>query len=451
VRDRTVGLRWLGRSAHWAVPFVLPIVVLLAAASQGAEVVKELPAGPGPLDNPLKGWCPYVDAGPIHQPYSMVFLYVPWSRLEPEEGVYRFEQWEREAWGVPEARGRHVVFRVWVDYPGQPSGMPRWLVKEGVKMRRYTAYGGGWSPDYDDPAFVQAAIRLIEALGKRYNRHPRVAFVQMGLLGHWGEWHTYPRTELFASEATQLTILSAYRRAFPDKHVMARYARGPAARARWLGFHDDFFPEDTDNGQSWSFLAGLRRAGLAENWRVAPRGGEMVPGQARRWLGRDYETTLRMVEAAHMSWIGPYCPALEEPPNEEFSRRCAELVRRMGYQFRLTRVRYNSPVRRGGHLRVEVEGVNEGVAPFYYRWPVRLALIGAGGEVAREWDTRADVRRWLPGTFRLVRSWPVDLMPAQYDLALGIVDPWTGRPAVRFANDCRVVDGWCILGTVRVE
>ena len=34
-------------------------------------------AAPGPLDNPLKGYCVCIDAGKIHRPHSMVYFYVP--------------------------------------------------------------------------------------------------------------------------------------------------------------------------------------------------------------------------------------------------------------------------------------------------------------------------------------------------------------------------------------
>ena len=107
-------------------------------------------AAPGPLDNPLKGWCPYTDAGEITQPYSMVFQYVSWKHLEPHEGEYRFEEWEAEAWSVARAKGKHIIFRVYVDYPNLETGMPEWLVQQGVRMRRYKDHGGGLAPDYDD-------------------------------------------------------------------------------------------------------------------------------------------------------------------------------------------------------------------------------------------------------------------------------------------------------------
>src|SRR6478609_507932 len=93
-----------------------------------AERVIRPAAAPGPLDNPLKGWCPYTDAGPLSQPYSMVFLYASWRELEPHEGDYRFAEWEKRVWEAPSARGRHVVFRVYVDYPTRPSGIPEWML-----------------------------------------------------------------------------------------------------------------------------------------------------------------------------------------------------------------------------------------------------------------------------------------------------------------------------------
>ena len=87
---------------------------------ESKEVILLPKAAPGPLDNPLKGYCVYTDAGKIYRPYSMVFLYVPWKKLEPEEGRYAFVEWEREAWGHPAAAGKHMALRVYSDYPKKP-------------------------------------------------------------------------------------------------------------------------------------------------------------------------------------------------------------------------------------------------------------------------------------------------------------------------------------------
>ena len=443
-------MRRMGMDAMWVA--MLAATVCLAGPPAGEVVVRPAPA-PGPLDNPLKGWCPYVNAGPIRQPYSMVFLYAPWKDLEPEEGRYDFERWEAKSWSEPAARGKHVVFRVFVDYPGRPSGLPDWLKAQGIKQTRYTDHGGGLAPDYDDPRLLTAMERLIAALGRRYDADPRVGFVQLGLLGFWGEWHTWPVDTLYASRATERRVIEAYHRAFPHKLLMARTANHFAGEQPWLGYHDDMFPEDTDDGHDYSFLAGFRRAGRVDNWKVAAIGGEMVPHQAREWLGPQNDQTLAITERAHFTWVGPYCPALDRTEDPAFRARSEALVRRLGYQFRLDEVRHPATVAPGGAVAVAIRATNEGVAPFYYPWSVELGLVDAAGVVVARRPLAADVRTWLPGAFELKGEIPaaVPAVPAgRYSLALGIVDPMTARPAIRFANDLPVRDGWTILGTVDV-
>ncbi len=421
----------------------------LSAGSSRAQVVVHPEPAPGPLNNPLKGWCPYTDANPIRLPYSMVFLYAQWKALEPEEGHFAFEQWERTAWSVPEARGKHVVLRIHIDYPSKPSGLPDWL-KDQVKLTRYEDHGGGLSPDYDNPRMVAAMESLIAAMGKRYNGNPRVAFVQLGLLGFWGEWHTYPRPALYAKPATERRIVDAYHRAFPSKILMARYARDHAAAQAWLGFHDDLFPEDTDNGQAWSFLSGIKRSGRNDNWKRATLAGEMVPNQAKIWLGPKFDETLRVTELGHFSWVGPYCPALEQNASTEFRKAADSLVRRMGYQFRLTEIRHPAAIKPGANLSIAITGMNEGVAPFYYAWPVELALIDEKEKLAARIPMRADIRTWQPGPFEIKGDVAVKPNPGRYKLALGIIDPWTNQPAVRFANDLSTKDAWTVLSNLVV-
>jgi hypothetical protein len=429
--------------------------LLLGATATGMEAIADervipLPPGPGPLDNPLKGWCPYTNAGPISQPYSMVFLYVSWKELEPHEGEYAFEAWERLAWESPLAKGKHIVFRVYIDYPGQPTGMPDWLIAKGVKRTPYHKEGGGLSPDYNDPRMVTAMERLIAALGRRYDQNPRVAFVEMGFLGFWGEWHTYPHTELFAGLDTQQRILEAAHQAFPHKILMTRYPAGPAGKDPWIGFFDDMFPEDTDGSEEWKFLPVMRRSRRTDNWKQAAVGGEMVPHMAKRWLGEDFQHTLQNVETAHFTWIGPYGPALDSTTEPDFLTHSQALIHRMGYEFRLTDIRYTASVRRQNRLKIAISGHNLGVAPFYYPWPVELALMDAKGRIAETLPVSTDIRAWLPGPFRFAASLPVHAAPGRYALCLGIRDPWTGKPAIGFANALPRRGGWTLLSELTI-
>lgn len=122
----------------------------------------------------------------------MAFFYVSWRELEPNPGDRRFAQWESQKWNTPQAQGKHIVIRLYLDYPNLPTGVPQWVIDSGVAMRPYNipGIGQGLAPDYDDPRLLVPLLNFIQALGARYNSNPRVAFVQLGTLGFWGEWHT---------------------------------------------------------------------------------------------------------------------------------------------------------------------------------------------------------------------------------------------------------------------
>lgn len=231
---------------------------------------------------------------------------------------------------------------------------------------------------------------------------------------------------------------------------MARTANGYAGSQDWIGFHDDMFPQDTDNGEDWSFLAVLRKAKRDENWRVAGVGGEMVPGKASKWLGAGYEKTTTMLKRAHFSWVGPYCPALEKSPNREFKNRSESLVRQMGYEFRLTEITHPKRCKTNEPFRISLKGKNIGVAPFYYPWSVELALLNSTGKVIDLHKTDWDIRTWQPGEFAEKTNGKFKVAPGTYRLALGIRDPWQNRPAVQFANDLPMVEGWAVISTIEV-
>jgi hypothetical protein len=160
--------------------------------------------------------------------------------------------------------------------------------------------------------------------------------------------------------------------------------------------------------------------------------------------------TQQAVRETHFSWIGPYRPAMVQNPSPQFKERAEELIRMLGYEYRLTRLTAPARVRRGTALAATVNGANQGVAPFYYAWPVEVALLDSKGKVARRSRVDVDIRKWLPGVFRLSAKVPTDVPPGRYRLGLGIVDPWKKRPSIGFANALPKVAGYTVLGSVEV-
>ncbi|MEZ5976066.1 MAG: hypothetical protein R3E96_14860 [Planctomycetota bacterium] len=116
-------------------------------------------------------------------------------------------------------RGHQAVVRVYVEYPGRNDGLPQFLIDRGVKITQYKEDAEfaeeNFTPDYRSKYLRRALVAFVEAFGKRYDGDARLGFVEAGLLGHWGEWHTYPREDLWADKGLQRNVLDAYEKSSP--------------------------------------------------------------------------------------------------------------------------------------------------------------------------------------------------------------------------------------------
>ena len=117
------------------------------------------------------------------------------------------------------AQRKHVILRVYLHYPGQPLRVPQFLLDHPIPL--VTLIDGETSPQYDDPILLAALQQFIVALGSNYDGHASLAFVQLGLLGKWGEFHRYPDTGLL-SDATKSKVMRWYRAAFAVTPLQVR-------------------------------------------------------------------------------------------------------------------------------------------------------------------------------------------------------------------------------------
>ncbi|MDQ0848752.1 hypothetical protein QFZ65_000690 [Arthrobacter sp. B3I9] len=365
------------------VPSTSTVPAAEAANSSGEWV--SLAAGPAPASNPLEGFVPY--AGSYERvPYSMEWFYVPVNSVVVGARTYNWSSFESQLNAIA-ARGHQAVFRFYLDYPGKASGVPEYLLKSGLTTRAYTDHdnrGVSVSPNYEDPRLLEALDGFIAAFGSRYDGDPRIGFIQMGLLGFWGEWHTYPHDgsatpeNWLASPATQQRVLQAYTKAFTRTKLQVRYPDA-ANSTLSVGYHDDSFAVGTLPGTGWHFMDKLTQAGATEKWLTQPVGGELRP------------------EIQHCIFDGPMrCPVIENGADNDFAAsakathaswllnqhafnpgysgqaltNATTASRSLGYRFQATAF----AVTRGavkGQSDLSVTVRNTGTAPFYYDWPVR--------------------------------------------------------------------------------
>src|SRR5262249_4459467 len=149
-----------------------------------------------------------------------------------------------------------------------------YLLDGGLTTQSYTDYGNSTSlsPDYNNANLRLALTNFIAALGARYDGDPRIGFITVGLLGFWGEWHTFPHTSWFASTTVQNEVLTAFQSSFTKTKLLVRYPSGTTAPYA-IGFHDDSFAYDTMPPSSGNFYNQLQSAGQTSKWQTQPIGG----------------------------------------------------------------------------------------------------------------------------------------------------------------------------------
>jgi hypothetical protein len=424
-------------------------------------VSKPLVWAPSPVDNPLKGLVPYSWAAKENRfPHSMEFDYFPLSALVTGPGKY---DWTTLDGALRDAarRGNQFVFRVFLETPGRPDGIPEFLVRQGLKTTRWQSNDAkpivSVSPDYRDSRLRKVLTDFIAALGKRYDRDPRVAYITAGLLGSWGEWHTWPRTDLYAPKEVEAEVMAAYQKAFRNVPVLLRY---PAAKSEDhapnahlpFGYHDDSFAHSTlktsrpEDG--WFYMALLEKAGRSamDKWKSRPIGGEIRPEVWGRIFdpkpGPDTQDFRRCVDATHATWLMD-TGMFQDPASPERRRKAETEVRHMGYDFHAV-----SAEVQGRILRLAIS--NNGVAPFYRPWPAELGLIRGGKVVA---TIRAAVRidTIMPKSSALWRERLTFRSPkGRYMLGLRVANPMPGGRPIGFANADWELDakGWLSLGTI---
>jgi hypothetical protein len=287
-----------------------------------------------------------------------------------------------------------------------------------------------------------------------------IAFVQAGLIGAWGEWHTSSND--LASPANRDRIMRALLDGAPaSRFVQFRdpfYIQGwvpvpprlPAALSGdfRIGFHNDcFLASTTDVG---TFDADPRKRAAQQSYvdrlgDVAPFGGETCKASdeqgaaprsscaAIRAEGSRYNLTYLNDSyfrgAFHDRWIADGC--------------MSEIRRKIGYRIRLVRATHQANVARGEQMKIDLLLHNDGWARIINRRGTEILLRDtASGRVRRIAASGADPRTWTPGNdvaASLEIAVPADIMAGKYEIlfALPDADPRLAadpRFAIRLAN-----------------
>jgi hypothetical protein len=451
-----------------------------------------------PPDNPDKGLLPYyVPGGPPGGgfPHSLEWSYLGLDTLM--KGVDTFD------WNALDAmldevalRGNRMAVRPYIEYPGKPLALPGFL--SGSVTLRHDDVSDVDSPDYDAPDLVRALESFIAAFGARYDGDPRLAYLQLGLVGLWGEWQTWPydgtavtgRPNYMPTTATQNTLVDAYHRAFTRTPLQVRFASTDGGNAvdAGVGLHDNSWcyresregsaPLGTTlpvslGGWGDSFLQIELDAGAENTWVDATVAGE-VRNEIQSVLfagGPQVDALTKCVGLTHASWLVDDSGVTNTSPTDAAT---SSFARSLGYELTVTAAYFDdSALAAGTATTISVTVENRGLARFPSAWPVVLGVRDAGGTIVATVTTGWDLRTIQPATIAAFPDWKLPSDPESinfappavfvasvplaglaaggYDLVLRVQSPLEARtPAakrLRFANATQEAggDAWLVL------
>ena len=386
------------------------------------------------IRNPLMGFRASLDKN--HEYATLVKTYIAWNELEnsASDGVDKIKKVCDAKWQGCESRNIKIIPRVYLLYPRKGNGWPADMV-EG---------------DFTSEQFKSRVVAFIQKLGEAWDNDSRVAFVEMGIAGEWGEME-WPDTKEDIKEA----IAAQFAASFQNKLVMVRWPNT---------YNDDIY----NFGYYWDSWAhhdqryyGFHLNNTSPKWKTAVIGGETAydwgkyqiqPGKSpdeslSKPVHRDYITDqIRKLHANHIGWIANYTQS------NDSVKAGAELIQKaMGYRFVVSQVTYPKRIDTGNKFMVSFKVINTGSTPFYYNWPVEISLLDPATKqpVWKQTCNNLDIRTWLPGdkwddesdiytipaeiysvnqTFLLA-----DVPSGEYIIALAILDPGGNLPCARFA------------------
>jgi hypothetical protein len=395
------------------------------------------------IGNPLKGLAGgprYSQSSPLPNSVPSAIEFYNFGLDEIMIGNNQFN-WTLHDQFLTESASRkmHAVLSVYIHWPGRPLQLPPHL----SNLPLYNTDNSGMSPNYGDSRLLTALEQFIVAWGNHTDGDTRVAAVHVGLLGFWGEGHTYPDTAL-VPESSKQSVAQWYRQSFKKTQVQARY---PGPNAVGFGLYDGSLAYYTLDGIAnggkevgWFMYPQIKSAKQEDNWKQYIIGGETRPElqniiftsayPARTENHQDYK---ECVDTLHISYALHHGAFQDGGYTGDVLRNANAMHAYMGYAFYVSEVAaYQSTVNATQAVDVLVQVTQLGVAPFYYDLSLVLecgsgllktALPGVH-EIILQGEAKGFIFRNVPATAQCLE---------QMSLSLQSSYAYSGRP-VRFAQ-----------------
>ena len=383
---------------------------------------------------------------------------ITWAELEPEEGQYNWESIDKEnqlsRW---RKEGKHIVLRFVCDVPGQEKHMdiPEWLYEKTDHEGTWydVEFGKGFAPDYNNEEMIRYHAKAVEALGEHLGKDGLISYIELGSLGHWGEWHVNYSAGIqrLPNEAVRKQYVVPWTGAFPDAMLLMRRPFSHASEYG-MGLYNDMagHPDETEvwlreieNGGDLSQTDEKNALiSMHDFWKTAPVGGELTSSFSMEdLLETNLDQTAALIRESHTTFLGPHVA------NNQYLQGYHTVLKNMGYRLRISEAVLSNKLK---GTKLSMTWANDGTAPFYKDWPVWVYVTDENGDTIEKKQVEMKLSSILPGEsvkteICLETKKLVDLAGKKYNIRIGVEDPMTGKENLRLAMKCRYMDGRNLL------
>ncbi len=404
--------------------------------------------------NPFMGFAINAENDQAVGEYSLVYIDITFKELQPDNpDEFDFESIENEnnikSW---KEQGKHAVLRFICDYPSDEShsDIPDWLMELTDDGTYYdTSYGMGYSPDYNNETFIYYHEQAIKALAEYFD-DGFVSYVQLGSLGHWGEWHIKQNEGLhdMPDEKIREEYISHYTSYFTNAKLLMRRPFNAVAKYN-LGLYNDMFgsSEDTNEWLDWINYGGKYShtknalSPVPDFWKFSPSGGELTSSIPMEDIcGDGLEELLELMKQSHTTFIGPKTPVSLENDDKIYKNATEKIMSLIGYRIGISEVSVIQALN-SEDIKITLKWENNGIAPIYFDLPVSLYKKNTRGEFKKIKDIDIKLSEILPGE----AVYSETVISADSDnqiLYIGISDPMTNKPSVNLVSNQNTENGY---------
>lgn len=449
-----------------------------------ATIIKptEISLSESEIVNPLRGFYDWQSVG-VRVPnlrYPEYYKRYMWDEVESNRDVYDFSVIEQDLLIAKKARQK-FAFRIMSvnSFHSDEVGVPNYMLSEvpGDYCSYYEDYIKNdceldrvWVPDWNSTAFLNRARALVNALGKQFDGRSEIAYYDMGIYGHWGEWHAYPftkcRTAGEASDATKRAIVDMQLMAFSESRIVMNsgaenseafqytLSKSPKIGIRIDSFNWPWFDDQINNDP-------IKKDLVESRWKTAPIIVEFG-GIFRDDDSEDFSLANSQVTKWHLASLanGNSYTGDVLTPNQRKNFQLAG--KRSGYRFVLRECSWPGTLNRGRAFRIRSKWSNVGVTPLYETFSVRYELRRKGANmVVWRCTSSFDLETFLPTVSPGVDDVPVpvndrcvigrDITQGMYTLSLVVADPTGYRDPLALAIKGRDSSGRYVLGDLRLR